>query len=303
MGIVRESIAFTRQAPSIEGLRMGKTAIFPKIIDELTYDVLKDKDTGPRTLTEFTEKTAYIIDTRKLPSFYEENEENSVIMEILNEMLNKVLTFNPNKLEHHAPGWVNLFFRLGREEEIWANPKWINDYTFNEFRQQNLKRTIEETKKLGANKAFMLGSTRGEDTLEIWGIENGATNLAHTNNEPIQRACERGDIKLVKLLLASPQVDPTTTTADGKRYGSNETNFCIRRAAKEGHLEVVKFLLKDKRVNPASRGNWALAQCLAKGDLEMCKLLLTDQRVRDRIFDMNQVSIKRFENYRKTGQI
>ena len=302
--IIRESLTgFTRQAPSIEGLRVGKTAIFPKIIHELTYDVLKDKDPGPQTISEFTEKTAYAIDTRKLPSFYEENEGNSVIMEILNEILDKVLTFNPNKLEHHAGGWVYLFFRLGREEEIWENPKWINDYTFNEFRQQNLKRTIETVKKLGANKAFVLGYSRGERALEKWGVENGATNLSYKNNDPIQAACQRGDLELVNLLLADPDVDPTSNTADGKRYGSNERQFCIRRAAKEGHIDVVKRLLKDKRVDPAYRNNWALAQCLAKGDLEMCKLLLTDPRVRNSIFDMNDVSIKRFENYRRTTQL
>lgn len=300
--IVRESISFTRQAPSIEGLRVGKTAIFPKIIYELSYDSIRDKD-GIQSLSDFTEKKAYVIDTRKFPSFYEENQDNSVIMEILNEILDKVLTFNPNKLEHHAGGWVYLFFRLGREEEIWANPKWINDYTFNEFRNQNLKRTIETVKKLGANKAFVLGYSRGERDLEKWGIENGATNLTYKNNDPIQAACQRGDLELVNLLLADPKVDPTENTADGKRYGSNERQFCIRRAAKEGHIDVVKRLLKDKRVDPAYRNNWALAQCLAKGDLKMCQLLLTDQRVKDAIFDMNDISIKRFENYRRTGQL
>lgn len=300
--IVRESISFTRQAPSIEGLRVGKTAIFPKIIYELSYDSIRDKD-GIQSLSDFTEKKAYVIDTRKFPSFYEENQDNSVIMEILNEILDKVLTFNPNKLEHHAGGWVYLFFRLGREEEIWANPKWINDYTFNEFRNQNLKRTIETVKKLGANKAFVLGYSRGERDLEKWGIENGATNLTYKNNDPIQAACQRGDLELVNLLLADPKVDPTENTADGKRYGSNERQFCIRRAAKEGHIDVVKRLLKDKRVDPAYRNNWALAQCLAKGDLKMCQLLLTDQRVRDAIFNMNDISIKRFENYRRTGQL
>ena len=301
--IVRESINFTRQAPSIEGLRLGKTAIFLKVIYELSYDEFKDKDSGLQTISEFTEKTAHVINMRKLPSFYEENKGNSVIVQILNDILDKVLTFNPNKLEYRAGGWVNLFFRLGREEEIWSNPKWINEYTFNEFRRQDSKRTVEETKKLGANKAFVLGFTRDERELEKWGIENGATNLTYNNDEPIQSACEKGDLEIAKLLLADSKVDPTTNTADGKRYKSDETNSCIRRAAKAGHIEVVKLLLKDRRVDPASRGNWALAQCLAKGNLEICKILLSDRRVRDSIFDMNQASIKRFENYRRMGQL
>jgi len=303
--IIRESLtSFTREAPSISGMGLGKTAIFPKIIDELMYDVLKDKDTiRPEKLSDFSEDNSFTIDPRKLVSFYEENEDRPVVVEILNEMLDKVLKFNPNKLEHQASGWVNLFFRIGREDEIWANPKWITDFTFNEFRQQNLEKTIEITKKLGANKAFMLGSSYGERDLTLWGIENGATNVDMGNNEPIQKACERGDVEIVKLLLAHPKVDPVCNTTDGKRYGSDETNYCIRRAAKAGHIEVVKLLLKDKRVNPASRGNWALAQCLAKGDLEMCQLLLTDQTVRNSIFDMNQISIKRFEKYRKDGQL
>jgi hypothetical protein len=307
--IVRESLAsFTREAPSVSGMGLGKAAIFPQIMDEIIYDVLLNSKTGPplnkpQKISEFVEGKMYMIDTRKLLVFYEENKDNKVIVEILNEMLDKVLTFNPNKLEHHAAGWVNLFFRLGREEEIWANPKWITDYTFNEFRQLDLERTIKETKKLGANKAFILGFSRGERELELWGIKNGATNVNTKNNEPIQRACERGDTEIVKLLLADPKVDPACNTSDGKRYSSDETNFCIRRAAKAGHIEVVKLLLKDKRVNPASRSNWALAAALEKGDFEMCKLLLTDQRVRDAIFDMKPVALKRFENYRRTGQI
>jgi hypothetical protein len=304
MGIVRESIAFTREGPSAAGLGVGKSAIFPKVIDEITYDVLQDKDnSGPRSLADFSEKNIYVIDTRKLLKFYAENKDNSFLRDIFNSMMDKVLTFSPNKLEHHAAGWVHLFFLMGRQEEIWKNPKWINDNTFNEFRTFDLKRLSEETKKLGANKAFMLGSTRGERDLEIWGLQNGATNLDHTYNEPIQNACDRGDVELVKLLLASPIVDPGSNTKDGKRYKQDETNFCIRRAAKNGHLEVVKLLLNDKRVNPASRGNWALAAALSNGDLAMCKLLLTNQKVRDSIFNMKESAIKKFDNYRRTGEL
>lgn len=302
MGIVRESISFTRQAPSVSGMGIGKAAIFPMIMNEIRYDQLDEKS-GPQSLADFSEKNIYAIDTRKLPSFYEENQDRPVFMEVLKEMLDKVLTFNPNKLEHQAAGWVNLFFRLGREEEIWANPKWITDYTFNEFRQYDLKRTIETAKKLGANKAFVLGYSRGVPALEKWAIENGATNLTYKMNEPIQQACLRGDLEIVNLLLADPNVDPTANTADGKRYGSNERQYCIRRAAKEGHIDVVKRLLKDKRVDPSYRDNWALAACLEKGDFEMCKLLLTDPRVREAIFDMKPIALKRFENYRRTGQI
>jgi hypothetical protein len=303
--IVRENLtSFTREAPSISGLGLGKTAIFPKVIEELMYDVLKDKDTNaPQKLSDFNEGNSYIIDPKKLPNFYEENQGNKVIMEILNEILDKVLTFNPNKLEHQAAGWVNLFFRIGRGEEIWANPKWITDYTFNEFRHEDLQRTIETTKKLGANKAFVLGYSRGERELEKWGIENGATNLTYKNNEPIQMACDRGDLELVNLLLKDPKVDPTVNTSDGKRYNSDERQFCIRRAAKGGHIDVVKRLLKDKRVDPSYRNNWALAAALEKGDFEMCKLLLTDPRVREAIFDMKPIALRRFENYRRTGQI
>jgi hypothetical protein len=301
--IVKESIAFTREAPSAAAMGIGKTAIFPKVIDEITYDVLQGKGDGPRTPSEFSERNAYVIDTRKLLRFYAQNKDNSVMREIFNNMMDKVLTFNPNKLEHHAAGWVRLFFLMGRQEEIWDNPRWINDVTFNEFRQFDHDRLVHETKKLGANKAFFLGSTRGERDLEVWGIENGATNLNHTNNEPIQNACDRGDVELAKLLLASPTVNPGDNTKNGKRYKQDETNFCIRRAAKNGHLEIVRLLLFDKRVNPASRGDWALQAALSNGDIKMCKLLLTSQKVKDNIFNMKESSIKRFENYRRTGEL
>lgn len=305
--IVRESISFTRSGNPTETMRIGKAGLFIQIIEEIrnefAWDPEKDKDLIPQNLYQLSEKNLYGIDTKKFLKLYsrEYKNKNSVICEILKEIMDKILTFNPNKLEHHAGFWVQLFFFLGRAEDIWSNPKWINDYTFNEFRQYDLKRTIEETKKLGTNKAFLLGSTRGERELEIWGIENGATNLDHTYNEPIQNACEKGDIELVKLLLASPIVDPGANTKNGKRYKTDETNFCIRRAAKEGHLEVVKLLLNDKRVNPASKGNWALSAALSNENLKMCQLLLTNKKVQDNIFNMKESSIKKYVNYNRNG--
>jgi hypothetical protein len=307
--IVRESINFTRSGNPIETMRIGKAGLFLQIIEkirnEFAWDPVKDKDLIPQSLSQLTENNLYGIDTKKFLRLYaeEHKNKNSVIREILKEIMDKVLTFNPNKLEHHAGFWVNLFFVLGRAEDIWSNPKWINDFTFNEFRQYDSKRTLEETKKLGANKAFLLGSTRGERELEIWGIENGATNLNHTYNEPIQNACQQGDAELVKLLLASPIVNPGDNTKSGKRYKSDETNFCIRRAAKEGHLEVVKLLLNDKRVNPASKANWALAAALSNENIKMCQLLLTNQRVRDNIFNMKESSIKKFNSYKGAGEL
>ena len=307
--IVRESISFTRNGNPAETMKIGKAGLFPQIIEkisnEFAWDPAKDKDLIPQSLSELTENNLYGIDTKKFLRLYAEEHKNtnSVVREILKEIMDKILTFNPNKLEHHAQFWVNLFFTLGRQEDIWANPKWINDYTFTVFRQYNLKRTIEEIKKLDPNKAFLLGSTRGERELEIWGIENGATNLNHTYNEPIQNACQQGDAELVKLLLADPKVNPGDNTKSGKRYKTDETNFCIRRAAKEGHLEVVKLLLNDKRVNPASKGNWALAAALSNENLKMCQLLLTNQKVRDNIFNMKESSIKKFDSYRRTGEL
>lgn len=301
--IVRESISFTRSGNPAETMRIGKAGLFLQIMEKIW--IYFAKDLMPQTLSQLSEKNLYGIDTKKFLRLYaeEHKNKNSVIRKILKEIMDKILTFNPNKLEHFAGFWVGLFFALGRSEEIWGNSKWINDYTFNELRRYDSKRAFEETKKLGANKAFILGSTRGERELVIWGIENGATNLDHTYNQPIQRACEKGDIELVKLLLASPQIDPGANTKDGKRYKNDETNFCIRRAAKEGHLEVVKLLLNDKRVNPASKGNWALAAALSNENLKMCQLLLTNQKVRDNIFNMKESSIKKFDSYRRTGEL
>lgn len=305
MGIVRESISFTRLSEPKEAMNIGKTAIFEQIIDMLRYDSLdhpyKDKS-GPKSLADFSEKNEYVIDTRKFPGIYSENQDRPLFKEIMDSILDKVKTFSPSKLEHKAAGWVIIFFILGKQDDLWSSPRnWINDYTFNEFRRYDYTRTLEETKKLGPNKAFSLAALRGEKELTIWAIENGATNLDIGNNAAIQRACENGEVDLVKLLLAGPQVDPAANTKDGKRYGHDERNFCIRRAARNGHIEVVKLLLADNRVDPTYRQNWALAAALSNQDVKMVKLLLSDKRVRDRVNSMKDVARKRLQKMDEEG--
>ena len=305
MGIVRESISFTRHEDPKESLRIGKSAVFEQIIDMLKFDVLRGTargEAGPKSLSDFSEKNAYAIDTRKFPGIYSENQDRPVFKDIMDSMLDKVKTFSPSKLEHNAAGWVIIFFILGRQDDLWNAPKnWLNDYTFNEFRRYDYKKTIEETKKLGPNKAFALAALRGERELTIWAVENGADNLDIKNNAAIQRACESGDIELVKLLLSKPQVNPAANTQDGKRYGQDDAQFCIRRAAKNGHLEVVKLLMKDNRVDPSYRENFSLAAALANQDVKMVKLLLTDSGVRHRISSMKDASQKRLQKMDEEG--
>lgn len=293
--IVREAISFTRNIDPKEGMAIGKAALFTEMMEDLAHDhswALKSE--APKSLNDFTEKKIHHIDTRKIASFYSMNQNRPAMMQVFNELLDKIKTFNPNNLENYASGWVQAFYLLGREDDLWNAPKsWITEYTFNDFMRYEPQRTIDGIKKLGPNKAFSLSYSHWTPELLLWAIENGATNLNIDSDGPIQKACERGDLDVAKALLSSPIVDPAAQTRDGKRYGNDETNYCIRRAAKNGYVDIVKLLLKDKRVDPTSRDNWALAAALNNGDREMVSLLLSDPRVKKEVPYMKELSKKR----------
>ena len=305
-----EAQNFTRDmGGSVEKIGIGRVEIFKTLIRELAYDSLLRgpgvKPNFPESLDEISEKNMYIIDSRKFIYEYGNTPKDSVKYDLMTKIMDKVTQMNPNKLEHNAAGWVRVFFTFNRMDEIWNAPKtWISEQTWSELRQMDEKTLIEKAKEqLTVNRCMVLCAAYGSDELMKWALENGCTNANTNTNEPIQQACRRGELEMVKLLLTHPEVDPADTTRDGKKYKNDEHQYCIRQAAKEGHADVVELLMKDKRVDPSYRTNWALAQAVANHHIDVCKLLVRDQRVRNKINYMKPVDVKRFDELRKSGQL
>jgi len=120
-------------------------------------------------------------------------------------------------------------------------------------------------------------------------------------NFVLTQVCKHGDscIELIKSLLSSPLVDPTTHNhaalrlaaaygqtntvnlllADGRVDPSAEDNYAICWASEGGHYGVVKLLLTDCRVDPSTRVNSAIRFAAENGHYGVVKLLLTDYRV------------------------
>lgn len=66
-------------------------------------------------------------------------------------------------------------------------------------------------------------------------------------NTDIGAASYYGHLDKVKILLANPQVDPSTNN-----------NYAIRWASYKGYIEIVKLLAADRRVDPSSLNNWGI---------------------------------------------
>ncbi len=99
------------------------------------------------------------------------------------------------------------------------------------------------------------------------------TNLnpsAKINNaDAITLASRCGFVKIVRLLLNDPRVDPST-----------DDNWAIHYASREGHTEIVRLLLNDPRVDPSANNNNAIfGPCTKHENVEVVRLLLQDPRV------------------------
>lgn len=90
-------------------------------------------------------------------------------------------------------------------------------------------------------------------------LKHPNNDAAHDLNYIFCLASKIGNVNMVKLLLADPQVNPA------------DNNRAIMWASQRGHVEVLKLLLEDSRVEPTSAAFKAAAQ---NGQLEAVKLLL-----------------------------
>src|SRR5215217_2379231 len=87
------------------------------------------------------------------------------------------------------------------------------------------------------------------------------TSTEYTPNDItriLKNASMKGQIEVVKRLLADERVDP-----------SANNNRAIKGASENGHSEVVKRLLADERVNPSANDNWAIKRASANGHSEV----------------------------------
>lgn len=106
--IVRESISFTRSENPIDNLKIGLSSLFPAIIEEIKKDyswfAQKKK---PESIEEFSEYDVSEINIDNFINFYNKNIDNSAIKNVLDNILEKIASFNGNKF--YSGPWIPIF--------------------------------------------------------------------------------------------------------------------------------------------------------------------------------------------------
>jgi hypothetical protein len=81
-------------------------------------------------------------------------------------------------------------------------------------------------------------------------------------------AARRGQVRVVRLLLADGRADPTAYR-----------NSPLSNAARNGHVRVVRALMADSRVDPSVDDNYAMHWAAKENHIDVVRLLLQDPRV------------------------
>ncbi|KNC74522.1 hypothetical protein SARC_12936 [Sphaeroforma arctica JP610] len=82
------------------------------------------------------------------------------------------------------------------------------------------------------------------------------------------RACEQGDLDIVKFIVEELKYDPSTYRSTG-----------LITAARHNRVKVYKYLHAGGRSDPSLQTNMAIGDACSLGYLEMARLLLLDDRV------------------------
>lgn len=110
-----------------------------------------------------------------------------------------------------------------------------------------------------------------------------------SNDELFIKACEVGNIYLVKKLLNNDKIDPTI---------KNNLPFIV--ASMDGRYEVVKILLQDDRIDPTSKDNLAISIAYKERNYKVVELLAKDERIINKAKQDNDIEvldiIKKYSN-------
>lgn len=112
------------------------------------------------------------------------------------------------------------------------------------------------------------------DKDEVTVLEQFLSDLYLGDGTAIARAAVVGSVKILKLLLAQPDGDPTLTVP----YIEGDS---LAQAIEAGEIESVRILLEDGRCNPSADSNKLLEHALINEQDEIIALLLADERVQE----------------------
>ena len=130
------------------------------------------------------------------------------------------------------------------------------------------KKMKDQKKHQKHQKLFIKASKNGHTKIVRLLLANPNINPAADDNHAIRLASLNGHTEIVRLLLGNPNVNPAAYD-----------NFAINRASYYGYTEVVRLLLSDERVDPAATNNFAIKWSSFDGYTKIVKLLLNDPRV------------------------
>ena len=109
----------------------------------------------------------------------------------------------------------------------------------------------------------------------------------------LQEAADRGNVLMVKSILADPKVEPYINSCDGstdrvivsllinhpKFKFSEAGDSTLVWACWKGYIDIIKKLLRYPRARPGDDDNLCLREAASNGHLEAVKILLKDPRV------------------------
>jgi hypothetical protein len=97
-------------------------------------------------------------------------------------------------------------------------------------------------------------------------------DITVNDNFAIKYACFVGNVKMTKLLLKQPEVDP-----------SAENNYCLYYSVYNNNINIIKMLLNDSRIDPSADHNHSFYAALMIKNYDAMKLLLQDIRVIEKL--------------------
>lgn len=105
-----------------------------------------------------------------------------------------------------------------------------------------------------------------DDIIELLLLHEKISAFSYTH--AIYYACERGNVKVIELLLKHDKFNPDV-----------DNNYAIRFSTKNGHANIVKLLLECPKVNPSVDQNYALTAASENNHPAIVQMLLESKKV------------------------